>query len=163
MDQRSICLFLDRKGLSALEIHNELVAVLGTEAVADSTITRYLRQDHLPAIMSEPPTKARSPLPKTQFLTPLRNNHSLVFKFSKAHLHSEHHGRSAFNKFTRVCREVSSLVSHDLTEPQERQRVTLSNHFLRELCSIKHQDRQFIITFDESWFQFTTDHEQIWL
>ena len=44
MDQRSIVLFLDRKGLKATDIHNELVAVLGSDAVSYSTVTRYLRE-----------------------------------------------------------------------------------------------------------------------
>ena len=47
MDQRSIVLFLDRKGLKATDIHNELVAVLGSDAVSYSTVTRYLREGRL--------------------------------------------------------------------------------------------------------------------
>ena len=47
MDQRSIVLFLDRKRLKATDIHNELVAVLGNDAVSYSTVTRYLREGRL--------------------------------------------------------------------------------------------------------------------
>jgi hypothetical protein len=54
MDQRSICPFPDRKRLSARDIHNELVAILGLDAMAYSAITKYLRQQHFPAISSEP-------------------------------------------------------------------------------------------------------------
>jgi hypothetical protein len=54
MNQRSICSFLARKELSALEIHNELAIVLGPIAVAYSTITAYLRQRRFLAMMSEP-------------------------------------------------------------------------------------------------------------
>jgi hypothetical protein len=54
MDQRSICVFLTKKGLPALGIHHELVAVLGVEGRTYSTITRYLRQHHISAISSEP-------------------------------------------------------------------------------------------------------------
>jgi hypothetical protein len=46
MDERSICLYLNRKGLSAREIHEELVQVLGSDAVAYSAITFYLRASH---------------------------------------------------------------------------------------------------------------------
>jgi hypothetical protein len=49
MDQRSICLFLAMKRLSAREVHNELVAVLGLDAIGYSTVTRYLRQRQVPA------------------------------------------------------------------------------------------------------------------
>jgi hypothetical protein len=43
MDQRSICLFLATKRLSAQAIYNELVAVLGPDAIGYSTVTHYLR------------------------------------------------------------------------------------------------------------------------
>jgi hypothetical protein len=50
---------LARETLSARDIQNELVALLGLDAIADSRITRYLRQQHFPAISSgaraEPP------------------------------------------------------------------------------------------------------------
>jgi hypothetical protein len=42
MDQRTICLYLNRKGLSAQTIHDELVQVLKSDAVAYSTVTSYL-------------------------------------------------------------------------------------------------------------------------
>jgi ABC-type cobalamin/Fe3+-siderophores transport system ATPase subunit len=44
MDQRSICLFLAMKRLSAQAPDNELVAVLGRDAIGYSTVTNYLRQ-----------------------------------------------------------------------------------------------------------------------
>jgi hypothetical protein len=40
-------------GFSASEIHNELVAVLGSDAIAYSTVTSYRRKRHIPAISSE--------------------------------------------------------------------------------------------------------------
>jgi hypothetical protein len=55
MDQRSISPFLAKKGLSARDVHNERVAVLGLDAIIYSTITKYLRQQHFPAISFEPP------------------------------------------------------------------------------------------------------------
>jgi hypothetical protein len=67
MDQRSICLFLARKEVSALEIHNEFVIVLDPEAEAYSTITKYLWQWHFPAIMTELPDEPLWPLSMTQF------------------------------------------------------------------------------------------------
>jgi hypothetical protein len=42
MDQRTICLYLNRKGLSAKKIHDELVQVLGFDIIAYSTVTPYL-------------------------------------------------------------------------------------------------------------------------
>jgi hypothetical protein len=42
MDQRTICLYLNRKGLSAKAIHDELVQVFGFDVIAYSTVTSYL-------------------------------------------------------------------------------------------------------------------------
>jgi hypothetical protein len=42
MDQYTICLYLNRKGLSAQAIHDELVQVLGSDVIAYSTVTFYL-------------------------------------------------------------------------------------------------------------------------
>jgi hypothetical protein len=46
MDQRSICLFFATKRLSAQAPSNELVAVLGPNAIGYSTVTNYLHQRH---------------------------------------------------------------------------------------------------------------------
>jgi hypothetical protein len=46
MDQSTICLYLRKKGLSAQTIHDELVQILGSDAVASSTVTFYLRASH---------------------------------------------------------------------------------------------------------------------
>jgi hypothetical protein len=50
-----------------------------------------------------------------------------------------------------------------LTHIYKIQRITLSTQLLLEICSIKPQGRHFIITLDESWFYFSTDHKHIWL
>jgi hypothetical protein len=55
MDQRSICLFLVMKQLSAQTIYNELVAVLGPDAIGYSTVINYLRQRHFPSTFRETP------------------------------------------------------------------------------------------------------------
>jgi hypothetical protein len=44
MDQRSIVLYLTRKELSAITIHHNFVATLGSEAVSYSSVTRCLRE-----------------------------------------------------------------------------------------------------------------------
>lgn len=43
-DQRSIVLYLARKGLSAREICDNLEATLGPDAKSYSTVTRFLRE-----------------------------------------------------------------------------------------------------------------------
>jgi hypothetical protein len=44
MDQSSIVLYLSKKGLSAVAIHDDLVAILGAEAVNYPSVTRHLRE-----------------------------------------------------------------------------------------------------------------------
>jgi hypothetical protein len=44
MDQRSIILYLSRKGLSAITIYDDFVATLSAEAVSYPSVTRYLRE-----------------------------------------------------------------------------------------------------------------------
>jgi hypothetical protein len=44
MDQRLIVLYLNRKGWVARVIHDDLAATLGEEAIAYSTVTKYLRE-----------------------------------------------------------------------------------------------------------------------
>jgi hypothetical protein len=44
MDQQSIVLYLSRKGLSALAIHDDLVATLGGEAVSYPSVARDLHE-----------------------------------------------------------------------------------------------------------------------
>jgi hypothetical protein len=52
-----LCLFLARKELLTLEIHNELVAILRPEAAAYSTIAKPLRRRRFPRIMFESPSE----------------------------------------------------------------------------------------------------------
>jgi hypothetical protein len=54
MDQRSISLFLALKGLSARAVSNELTVILGADAIASSTITKYLRQRQFTSILVDP-------------------------------------------------------------------------------------------------------------
>jgi hypothetical protein len=44
MDQQSIVLYVSRKGLSPLAIHDDLVATPGADVVSYSSVTRYLRE-----------------------------------------------------------------------------------------------------------------------
>jgi transposase len=44
MTQRSIVAYPSLKGMSAREIHDNVVAILGPDAVSYSSVTRYLRE-----------------------------------------------------------------------------------------------------------------------
>jgi hypothetical protein len=54
-------------------------------------------------------------------------------------------------------------VPHALTEAQRRERVGKSIALLSLLAKAKRRAWQFIITRDESWFFYVTQHSKIWL
>jgi hypothetical protein len=54
MDQRSICLFLAFKRVSAWAVSYELTVVLGPDAIASSIATKYLRQRQFTLILVDP-------------------------------------------------------------------------------------------------------------
>jgi hypothetical protein len=116
MNQRSICLFLAMKGLSARDVHNELVAVLGPDAIAYSTVTSDLRQRQIPAISSEPSNESPTAILDDAILDAHdKQPFCSVGELAKltcipTTIVYQHH------KITRVCREASSLGSSHLDE-----------------------------------------------
>jgi hypothetical protein len=48
MTQRPIAAYLSLKGISAREIHDDIVATLGPDTVSYCSITRYLREARFP-------------------------------------------------------------------------------------------------------------------
>jgi hypothetical protein len=50
-----VCLFLALRGFSARVLDNELTAVLGADAIAYSTVTKYLRQRQFTSILIDVP------------------------------------------------------------------------------------------------------------
>jgi hypothetical protein len=54
MTQRPIVAYLSLKGMSAREIHDDIVATLGPDAVSYSSVTRYLRDARFPSSKPEP-------------------------------------------------------------------------------------------------------------
>jgi hypothetical protein len=151
MDQRSICVFLAIKGVSAQAIHSELVAMLGSDAIASSTATKYPRQWQFPAIPCQPSEESpttiiddaildalnKQPFSSIQELakficiltTPIHRHLTRSLGFVVKHLH---------------------WVPHSLTETQKGQHVTISIELLHELRSVKHQGWQFVVNPDES-------------
>jgi hypothetical protein len=160
MDQRSICLFLAMKGLSARDVHNELVAVLGPDAIAYSTVTNYLRQWPFPAISSEPSDEPPTSIIDDAILDAFdKQSFSSVRKLAKLTCIPN---TTVYRHLTRSLGFVVKnlrWVPHTSTDTQKAQRITLSNQLLLEICLIKHQGCHFIITLDESWFYLSPDHE----
>jgi transposase len=54
MTRRPIVAYLSLKGMSAREIHDDIVATLGPDAVSYSSVTGYLREARFPPSRPEP-------------------------------------------------------------------------------------------------------------
>jgi transposase len=54
MTQRPIVAYLSLKGMSAREIHDDIVATIRPDAVSYSSVTRYLREARFPLSKPEP-------------------------------------------------------------------------------------------------------------
>jgi hypothetical protein len=54
MTQRPIVAELSLKGMSAREIHDDIIAILGSDAVSSSSVTRYLCEARFPPSKPEP-------------------------------------------------------------------------------------------------------------
>jgi hypothetical protein len=164
MEQRSICLFLAMKGLSARAIHNELTDVLGADAIAYSTVTLHLRRRLFPTILVDPPDDSPTTIVDQAIRDTLETQpFSSIRELAKpTRIPTTTVYRHLTQSLGFVVKHLR-WVPHSLTDDQKGERVALSKQLLRELCSIKRHGWQFIITLDESWFYLATDHEQIWL
>jgi hypothetical protein len=141
MDQRSIILFLARKSLSFRDIHDELVVVLGPDAIDDSTVTKYLRQSRLTAIILdtlEPPslTVTNDEILDAFQLQPFFSVRELA-KLTCIPRSPVHQYRPQTLRF--VVKHLR-WVPHSLTAAQKVSRVTPANQLFQDLCSSKHRE-----------------------
>ena len=167
MDQRSVCWFLRRKGMTATDIHKELVDVLHSEAVSYQTVTKYLR--------SESFIKQEAPSPNSDKKT----CDEVVNEAILAVLEEEPYSsvrqiaqRTKIPKSTVYYHLVHSLgfvakharwIPKKLTQEQLNDRVCKCDALSKLLRKVFHHNYKFIITLDQSWFYLNTDYERQWL
>jgi hypothetical protein len=108
MKQRSICLFLAVKRVSAQAIHSELLAVLGLDAIAASRVTKYLRQKQFPVIPCQPSDEPSTIIIDNGILDALAKQPlSSIPRLTKTHMHFNDGDPLASYKITWVCHEAS--------------------------------------------------------
>jgi hypothetical protein len=173
MEQRSIVLYLARKGLSPLRIHDNLVTTLGADAHANadavsySSLTRYLRDAVFAS--SNPPTPL--PEPEAQFDD---CDHAILLALAEQPFGSVRElSRLIHLPRTTVHRRLTKSlgfrvrhlrwVPHLLSHSQKLDRVTLSQELLPMLEPQKQRSWHEVVTLDEPWFYLNTDHGLIWL
>ena len=80
MDFKSIVLYLEKKGMSATEIHNDIIGTLGPDIMGYSTITYYLRtRDYY---QNSTPTKKEEKIKEEEKNQILVENALMNFPFS---------------------------------------------------------------------------------
>jgi hypothetical protein len=133
MDQCTICLYLNRKGLSAQAIHDELVQVLGFDIIAYSTVTSYLGASRWRAQNEEqhsdrPPDVIDSAILQTLNQTPFTS----VRKFTKSICISH------ATAWRRLTGSLGLFVKHLYWHryPPDRCAVTNSNRLLKRIAQI---------------------------
>jgi hypothetical protein len=164
MDQKSISFFLHRQGFSAVNIHKQLVDVLGTEASSYSTATYYIRQCQFPKEKVKDQAEAVPDDFDCAILVALED-----YSFSSV----RELAKLTYLPVTTVYRRLTSSlgfvvkhlrwVPHVLNYNQISARITLSRKLLTALNSIKEQGWQYLLILDESWFYLSTDYNSIWL
>jgi hypothetical protein len=115
MDQRSICLYLNRKGLSVHAIRDELVSVLGSDTVAYSMVSFYLRSSHWTAENEEqhsdpPPDDIDNAILQARDQTPFAS----VRELAKGHVHFNCTSLTTLDEVLGICCQAFVLGSSQL-------------------------------------------------
>jgi hypothetical protein len=120
------------KRLSAQTIDNELVAILGPDAIGYSTVTNSLRQRHFQSTLRETPDEPAATVIDNTILDALEKEpFSTIRELAQLTciLRSTVH-RHLTQSLGFVVKPLR-WVSHSPTAAQKTQRVTLSNELLR--------------------------------
>ena len=152
LEQRSIVLFLQRKGFTATLIHKELVEVLGSEAVSYSTVTKYLRSELTTPISKVCPKmdeKSGDEIIDDAIISVLADEpYSSVRQIAQ---------RTKIPKSTVFYHLVHSLgfvskhakwIPKKLTQEQMQDRVYKCSKLATILRKVFHHNYQFVITLD---------------
>jgi hypothetical protein len=163
MTQRPIVTYLSLKVMLTREIHDDIVATLGPDAVSYSSVTRYLREARLPPSKPGPhPTDIQRDLDDSDqaiFAALEGSLYTSVRQLSRlTHLLSTAVSRCLTQSMGFVARHLR-CVPHALSDAQKGERVNLSRRLLRMLEVQRDRTWHDIVTRDESWFYLSTDYE----
>jgi hypothetical protein len=159
--------YLWPKGMSAREIHDDIVATLRSDAVSYSSVTRHLREARFPPSKPEPhPANIQRDLDDSDhvILASLEDSpFALARQLSRlAHLRSTTVHRRLTRSLGFVAHHLR-WVPHALSDAHKDKRVNLSRRLFR-ILEVQ-QDRAWhdIIIVDEPWFYLSRDSEFVWL
>jgi hypothetical protein len=134
MTQRPIVAYLSLKGMSAREIHDDIVTTLGSDAVSYTSVTRYLREARFPPSKPElHPADVQGDLDDSDqaILTALEDSEfASVRQLSRlTHLPSTTVYRRLTQSLGFVARHLRR-VPHALSDAQKGERINLSRRLL---------------------------------
>jgi ATPase subunit of ABC transporter with duplicated ATPase domains len=165
MDQRTIVAYLALKGLSARAIHEDRMATLGRDAMAYSTVARYLHDAHCsPSRQRTASVESSRAIDDSDeaLLSSLDENPFASVRQLSRLIHIP-----PTTVYRRLTKSLGFTARHlrrvlrALSRAQKKQRVELSRQLLRTVriqCDLAWHD---LVTLDESWPYLTTDHEFI--
>ena len=167
IDTRSIVLYLHKKGLSAKEIHNDIIQTLGPNIIKYSTVTKYLRNQSFPLkkITIENDQNFRDEEENQILVKNALKNFPFASVREIAKI-TQIPKSTVYNTLTIQLHYVLKhlrWVPHSLNSSQLSQRVSKSKELLQLLRQSKKNNYKFFYTGDESWFYLNTDYEQQWL
>jgi hypothetical protein len=151
MDQRTICLYLNRKGLSAQAIHDELVQILGSDVIAYLTLTSYVGASRWRAQNGEQHLDPLPMLSTMQFSKPLIKPRSHHYKNSQRPcvFHVQQFG-DVWQVPCDFLSNISIGIAIRLTDARWQIRIDWSNELPRLLESVQANGWQSFMTLDES-------------
>jgi hypothetical protein len=156
LDQRSSVVFLRLKGLSVKDVQIEFGQELGSDAIAYSTVTRYIRNNVI--LENEPEAEDRA---EDQGFSITGNAILETFEIMSFAAVCQIAKMTFIPPITRFCRLTKSLhfvlkrlswVPHRLSDLQKQARVIMSKGLLKLLESMRHHSWKYIVRFDEGWF-----------
>jgi hypothetical protein len=154
MDQKAIVLYLHMRGMSLDAIHDDLMRVLGENAVAYSTVMKYVRSEKFPPTNDGPPSQPMTvePGPVDQAISTARADYpfSSVRELSRPtclprstvhrHLVDSFHFRIQHLRW----------IHHLLNAEQKRILVNMSGELLRVLSVQGARQWHDFVSLDES-------------
>jgi hypothetical protein len=159
MDQKAIVLYLHMRGMSLGAIDEDLMRVRGENAVAYSTVTKYVRSEKFPLKNDRPPSEPISvepgPVDQALFTAFADYPFSSVRELSRLTCFP----RSMVHRY--LTDSLHFKIQHlrwipRLLNPEQKPiRVDMSGGLLRVLSVQGARQWHDLVTLDESWLGFT--------
>jgi hypothetical protein len=169
MDQKPIVLYLPMKGMVLDAIHDDLVRMLGKDAVAYSTVSKYARSAQFSGRREPTPADApdveRSPVDEAILTALVELPFSSVRELSRmiclprSTVHRHQHLTQSLHFPVQHLR----WIPHFLTAKQKQIRVQMAIELLQVLSVQSTRQWHDIVALVESWIYLFNEHDLMWI